>query len=149
MRNHPVKTYRFVRGTALGLLLGLLLHACDGGTGPIPEDAVGVYSLISVGGNALPAALGPATEHKLTAMRGDLVLREDGEYRQIIQTRYVSSEGHTTTGVNTTAGEFDVEGSRIELQEDLGPTRAGTLASGDIRYEITVAGVPVALRWQK
>lgn len=140
---------RYPTAPARALLLAGLFAACDGGTEPIPDEAVGAYSLVAVSGKALPAALGPATEQQLTAIRGDLLLRADGEYLQIIRTSYVGSDGNPSTGTNTTAGEFEVEGTRIELREDLGATRAGTLNSGEIRYDITVAGAPVALRWQK
>jgi hypothetical protein len=134
----------------LGLATVLVaLMGCEDGTGPVPASTVGTYALVSVGGAALPAALGPATAQQITATRGDLVLRADGDYLQVIQTSYLDGNGQQQTGTNMTLGDFSVNGSRIELEERLGPRRVGAIAQGNIEYSIDVSGSSVALEWQK
>lgn len=130
--------------TVLATLVG-----CEDGTGPIPASAVGTYSLVAVDGSPLPTALGPVTAQQITATRGDLILAADGDYLQLIQTSYLDGNGQQQTGTNRTLGEFSVNGSRIEMEERLGPTRVGAIASGDIEYSIDVGGASVALEWRK
>ena len=126
-----------------------LMAGCEGSTDPVPEAAVGVYQLAAVDGRALPAPLGPATASSLTALRGTLELRRDGEYLQVIETRYVDEEGITRSGVNAARGDFSAQGGRIELRETLGDAREARLDDGMLRYTIRVASQGVTLDWRK
>ena len=143
-----MQSYRKARIVA-ALLMASWVSACESGTEPVPAEVVGTYALVSVGGAALPARLGPPTAQEITAVRGDLILRDDGEYLQLIQTRYVDAEGAAQTGNNSTRGDFRINGTELVLEEQLGPTRNGTIQQETVRYSITAGGVAVPLEWKK
>lgn len=131
------------------LLLTVVLAGCDGATSAIPSSAVGVYTLAAVDGRALPASLGPTSPQALTAVRGSLELRADGEYLQVIETRYLDSDGNARTGVNASRGDFSGRGGRISLRETLGATREASLDAGTLRYAISVGARDVTLDWRR
>lgn len=122
------------------------MAGCESAT--VPSEVLGIYTLAAVDGQALPAPLGAATDRQLIATKGNLILRANGEYFQVIESQFRTDDGQLETGVNATEGTFSVRGGSIELRETLGSLRRGTIASGEIRYEIPVARQPVKLLWQ-
>jgi hypothetical protein len=108
-----------------------LLGCSKSSTGPSTTSTVGTYTLVSVGGVALPA---PSGDPGQTVTAGNLVLNADGSFTY--------AETRNPGGVQSSGGTYTVTGVNISLvptsQGDTGAT--GVFSDGNATVTVTPSG---------
>jgi hypothetical protein len=106
----------------------------DSTTSPSTSTYVGTYTLISVGGTALPAPSGTSGE---TTTAGSVVINANGTFTY--------SETRTPSGSQTSSGTYTVSGLNITYiptsQSDQGAT--GVFSNSYATLTVTPGGEPV------
>jgi len=140
-----------MRPTGILRLLTLLLPlaGCEGATDPVPAELVGTYALVAVNGRALPAPITATSTQTVTAQRGHIILREDGDFFQIVESTVTTGPGTGQSARATEEGSFEVSGSEIEFRPRLRSAYRGRVAGNRITTTLTGGGTTVTFDWQK
>jgi hypothetical protein len=139
---------------AIGFGLTLAIAACGSDNSPpvdptSPDTPVGNYSITTVNGKALPAAVidvqVPAP-YKFEIMSGALNLTADGKYTTVTRFRETISD-NTSTFADSTFGTWTRSGTQINLKngEDPNATSTGTWAG--LQMTFVLADTVVALTY--
>jgi hypothetical protein len=106
-----------VRATLIASLAWAAACGSDSGgtSGPsVPTTPVGSYTVSTVNGKALPAALYNETNYLLEVTTGTLVLTTDGKYSSVLTTRQTIPM-NVSTFVDSVGGTWVLSGTDVNL----------------------------------
>jgi len=140
MHNNARRTIGRARTLAIGFGLTIAIAACgsDGG-GPVdpssPDTPVGNYSINTVNGKTLPAAVIDTTNYKVEVTSGVLNLTADGKYIVVTRTRE-TIPNNVSNYVDSTFGTWTRSGTQINLKngEDPNAMSTGTWAGFQMTF---------------
>ncbi len=97
------------------LLFLTLLMGCGGSTGLTgPSSIFGLYQLVGVDGESLPAIVEETAEFKRELVSGFIRLNSDETFSQVLRIRDTSGEGVTTASLSS-RGSFRREGNSFRF----------------------------------
>lgn len=134
------RTREFNRTAAAILLLGQFACGGEGGDPTFPSEFVGIYTLATVNGSALPVQLsfGLSLTDVVDVTAGSLELTGDGSYTMRL-TFEADEDGAPVAQNQQDFGRASVSGSTIALTSDSSDARAtGTVTVN--RVEISSGG---------
>jgi hypothetical protein len=126
-------------------LLGALVLAACGGDSPVepmdtPGEAVGTYSLQSVGGATLPLLIYEDEEIAVSLVGGSVVLSGDWTFREAFEFMESPIEGDDEEIVQEIMGTYSIAGGVIIfLAGDIG--WEGVLSEGSISYSLNAVAL--------
>lgn len=139
---------------AIGFGLTVAIAACSSDKGPVdptsPDTPVGNYSVSTVNGKALPAAVIDTANYKVEVMSGALNLTSDGKYTVVGRTRQ-TIPGNVSIFVDSTFGTWTQSGSQINLRnaEDTLAKFTGTWAGLQLTFAMTDGNVTATYVYKK
>ena len=142
---------------AIGFGLTLAIAACGSDSTPVdptsPDTPIGSYSIMTVNGKTLPAALidvqTPAP-YKVEVMSGALNLAADGKYTVVTRTRETISD-NTSLYTDSTFGTWTRSGTQISLKngEDHNAVSIGTWAGLQLTFVLVDTSVATTFVYKK
>src|SRR5262245_31368792 len=150
-QNNAGWTISRARKLAIGFGLALVIAACGSDTStPVdptsPDTPVGSYSIMTVNGKTLPAAVIDTVNYKFEILSGALKLTADGKYIEVTRFRETIPD-NTSSFVDSTFGTWTRSGTQINLKngEDPNATSTGTWAG--LQMTFVLADTVVALTY--
>lgn len=107
----------FGRAIAIGMIAFAAACGSDSGTPTTPEETtpVGNYTVSTVNGKALPAAVIDDPDLKVEVTTGTLVLTTDGKYSSVLTTRYTIPGATPSVFKDSVGGTWILNGTSVEL----------------------------------
>ena len=142
---------------AIGFGLTLAIAACGSDSTPVdptsPDTPIGIYSIMTVNGKTLPAALidvqMPAP-YKFEVMSGAMNLGADGKYSVVTRFRETITD-NTSIYVDSTFGTWTRSGNQINLKnsEDPNAVSTGTWAGLQLTFVLVDTVVATTYVYKK
>jgi len=110
-------TFAFGRVIAASMIAFAIACGSDSGPTTPPEETtpVGSYTISTVNGKALPAAVIDDPDLKVEVTTGTLVLTTDGKYSSVLTTRYTIPGATPSVFKDSVGGSWILSGTNVEL----------------------------------
>jgi hypothetical protein len=134
-----------------GTVAAIGLTACGGdASGPnVSNTPVGSYTISTVNGKALPAAIFSETDYKLEVTSGSLVLTTDGKYSTVTTTRQTVPD-NVSIFVDSTGGTWVLSGSQVQFTDAQDSSKVSAAwGNGQLTFSETDGGVTTTLVYAK
>jgi hypothetical protein len=110
----------------------LAATACgDGPTDPSVESVVGIYSLVTINGTAVPLTLVTEPDYRLEVLSGFFDLRADGTFTLSLRFRE-TVDGTATTSDYAESGTYTLSGSVLTFTTTEGLTGQATVSGNTL-----------------
>ena len=105
---------RFARQSMLAAALAVLAACGDDSTAPDDEDVAGVYTLLSINGQQLPAVVQQQGSDRAEITQGSITLNQNGTFTDVVQVRFTIS-GQVSSQTETATGNWTLNGTTVTL----------------------------------